>query len=198
MPGRALEWFHRAGQKPQEQPPRVDYYLDLGEHDSLGIKLREGRIEIKQREAQHGTVHLGPQVAGVMERWRKWSWALAVPDSILAQNSISSPVWIGVEKERWLLLYQTGLEGEIAPAPDGGVVEQGCQVELSRIQAQDQVGWSLSFESFGGKAAGREMLLLVAAHLFSREAIDLRLSVSNSYGYPKWLAMLGRADPCFG
>lgn len=193
MPPAVLAWFHRVGQKPQEQPPRVDYYLDLGEQDTLGIKLREGRIEIKQREALHGAVHLGPQVVGMMEGWRKWSWPLGEPDAGQVQNWISLPNWIGVRKERWLLVYQTGLEDGVSQAPDGGVVEQGCQVELSRIQARGQASWSLSFEGFGGETAGRKTLLLVAVHLFSREAIDLPLSASNSYGYPQWLVQRGGA-----
>jgi len=176
----------------------VDYYLGLGKYDFLSIKLREGRIEIKQREAQHGTVRFRPQFVGVMERWRKWSWALADPGASLAQDWISSPAWIGVEKKRWLLMYQTSPEQGIVPTPDGEVFGQGCQVELSSIQAQGQAGWSLSFEGFGGEAAGRETLLLVAARLFSRGSLDLPLSVNNSYGYPKWLAMLGDEAPYSG
>lgn len=198
MPPKVLAWFHRIEQKPQEQPPRIDYYLDLGAHDSLGIKLREGRIEIKQREAQHGPVQLGGQFSGVMERWRKWSWALAEPDASLVQDWIASTAWIGVEKRRWLIVYQTGREDGIAPALEGEVVEQGCQVELARIQAQGQAGWSLSFEGFGGEAAGGETLLLVAAYLFDGEPIDLPLFTGNSYGYPKWLATLGNAAPISG
>jgi hypothetical protein len=195
MPQRALSWFSRVGQQPQEQPSRIDYYLDLGDYDSLGIKLREGRIEIKQREAWQGTVQLGPQFVGVMEQWRKWSWALAEPDAGLASDWISTASWIGVEKKRWLLRYQACREEEITPAPDGEAVEQGCQVELAQVQAQGQVGWSLSFESYGGESAGRETLLLVAARLFSGESIDLPLSADTSYGYPKWLAMLGDKAP---
>lgn len=199
MPPRILTWFHRIEQKlqqkPQQQPPRVDYYLNLGGYDSLGIKLREGRIEIKQREAEHGTVHLGRRLAGMMERWRKWSWALTESDTSLVQGWIASPAWVGVEKKRWLLMYQTSREEGIAPALEGKVVEQGCQVELASIEAQGHAGWSLSFEGFGGEASGRETLLLVAAHLFNGEPADLPLSTGNSYGYPKWLAMLGNTAP---
>jgi hypothetical protein len=192
LPPRVLAWFHTVEQKPQEQPSRVDYYLDLGAYDSLGIKLREGRIEIKQREILHGTIQLGAQSVGAMEQWRKWSWDLAYPVPGRAPGWNSSPAWIGVEKKRWLFLYQTGREGDIAPAPDGEGIEQGCQVELSRIQVQGQAGWSLSFEAFGGEAAGREALLLVAAQFLAGKPIDLPLSAANSYGYPKWLA--GRRD----
>jgi hypothetical protein len=194
MPPGVLAWFYTV-EKPQEQPSRVDYYLDLGAYDSLGIKLREGRIEIKQREAQHGTAHFGSRFAGAMERWRKWSWDLAGPGTGLAQGGNSSPAWIGVGKKRWLVTYQTGGEEGIAPAPDGEAIEQGCQVELSRIQAQGQASWSLSFEAFGGEGAGRQALLLAAAHVLAGEPVDLSLSVANSYGYPKWLAKKGEKAP---
>ena len=49
-----LEWFEQGELTPEEQPYRVDYYLRLSDRDSLGIKLREGRIEVKQRHRQHG------------------------------------------------------------------------------------------------------------------------------------------------
>ena len=192
LPPRVLAWFQRVGQKPQEQTPRVDYYLDLGEQGDLGIKLREGRIEIKQREAHHGAVQLGPQVAGIMERWRKWSWSRGDSELEPAQHWMSPPAWVGVRKKRWLLVYQTGFEDGVSRAPEGSVIEQGCQVELSRIQTQGQSNWSLSLEGFGGETAGSKALLAVAVHLFSREAIDLPLCASNSYGYPQWLTQ--RAD----
>lgn len=199
LPPRILKWFQRGGRQPQEQPLRVDYYLGLGANDSLGIKLREGRIEIKQREAQHGAVQLGPQFVGMMERWRKWSWglawdqgSLAEAQDRLAQDWISSPTWTGVEKKRWLLIVRATREDGIAPAPDAGTVDEGCQVELAQIRARGQVVWSLSFEGFGGTSAGRETVLIAAAHLFSGERVDLPLSSGNSFGYPKWLAMLGQ------
>jgi hypothetical protein len=193
-----LAWFQRGGRKPQEQPTRLDYYLGLGAYDALGIKLREGRIEVKQRQAQHGTVHLSPQFTGAMERWQKWSWALAEADSRLAEDWISWPAWVGVEKKRWLLMVQTTGEDGVRLTLDGESVEQGCQIELAQIRARGQAAWSLSLEGFGGASAGRETLLLAATHLFSEEPIDLPLSVDNSCGYPQWLATLERAGPLSG
>ena len=40
-----LEWFQRAMGKPEQQPARVDYYLIVVNGSSLGIKLRQGRLE---------------------------------------------------------------------------------------------------------------------------------------------------------
>ena len=47
IPGDVQRWFHASKQAPLDQPPRTDYYLRLGCDQSLGIKLREGRIERK-------------------------------------------------------------------------------------------------------------------------------------------------------
>jgi hypothetical protein len=46
IPSEVLRWFHEERKAFEEQPLRVDYYLRIVEGESLGVKLREGRLEI--------------------------------------------------------------------------------------------------------------------------------------------------------
>ena len=50
LPAAVLAWFEALGPAPDEQPARTDHYLqptDAG----LNVKLREGQLEAKRREA---------------------------------------------------------------------------------------------------------------------------------------------------
>ncbi|MFN2285080.1 MAG: hypothetical protein ACK2UQ_11710, partial [Anaerolineae bacterium] len=58
IPSDVLAWYHYGERAPEAQPTRIDYYLRLSDHGDLGIKLREGRIEIKQRAKQYGAQQL--------------------------------------------------------------------------------------------------------------------------------------------
>lgn len=49
VPLDVMAWFLRLHGEPEEPGHRVDYYLRLSDADALGIKLRDGRIEIKTR-----------------------------------------------------------------------------------------------------------------------------------------------------
>ncbi|NIV28827.1 MAG: hypothetical protein GWN58_04720, partial [Anaerolineae bacterium] len=49
IPHEVREWFARGEPAPIHEPPRMDHYLRLQRSNALGIKLREGRLEIKQR-----------------------------------------------------------------------------------------------------------------------------------------------------
>ncbi|BAY35854.1 hypothetical protein NIES2111_01710 [Nostoc sp. NIES-2111] len=78
-PGRIPEgikvWFHQYCLIDQEQLPqeREDVYLYIPGSDFLGIKLREGSLEVKWRTAELGVVSFGELVSGKAEKWTKWS-----------------------------------------------------------------------------------------------------------------------------
>ncbi|MGD8968471.1 MAG: hypothetical protein PVI07_13255, partial [Anaerolineae bacterium] len=67
----------------QRHPAREDHYLRLSDTYALGIKLRQGRIEAKQRVRRPGVVRFHERVTGIVEHWRKWSFQLAEPSRAL-------------------------------------------------------------------------------------------------------------------
>lgn len=51
---------------------REDVYLYSPKSDFLGIKIRQGRLEVKWRKAELGAVRFGDFVEGKVEKWGKW------------------------------------------------------------------------------------------------------------------------------
>ena len=186
----ASQWFQQGERRPEEQPPRVDYYLCLSDRDSLGIKLREGRIEVKRRHRQHGVVRLGERVTGLVEHWRKWSFELAEGSRNLASIVVPPASWIVVKKERKLRRYRLAEDQKIVAVPVGEYNIRGCNLELTSISVKGKEWWSLSFEAFGVETAVYGSLVHVAQRLLATGESPI-LDAQDSYGYPKWLQMLG-------
>jgi hypothetical protein len=192
IPREVLAWFQQGAYEPDQPSCRVDHYLRLGDIDSLGIKLREGRIEIKQRYGQQTIVRFHEHVAGVLEGWCKWSLALAEPVASLPDILIPASCWVAVQKERQVQRYQVVGHRQIVTVPAQRFPEQGCTLELTSIQARATAWWSLAFEAFGDETSLRDNLLLTVEQVLAHDGVPCSLEAADSYGYPAWLAMLGQ------
>ncbi len=190
LPGEVVDWFHDCEQEPEEQPHRLDYYLRLGTTDSLGIKLREGRIEVKQRVRQHGVAQLGERATGLVEHWRKWSFGLADAGTSFGDILVPVQSWIGVQKQRKLRKYQLAGDDRLLAVGAGEYPERGCAGELTAIRIEEQEWWSLGFEAFGEESSLKEILMLAVGQFLSRKRVPFYFHAEHSYGYPSWLARL--------
>lgn len=190
IPEQMLNWFQHGEREPEDQQRRVDHYLRLGNMDSLGIKLREGRLEIKQRQRQHGVFGFHERAAGLVEHWRKWSLELAPTAGGLTSILAPASSWIGVQKGRRLWKYRLVGEGTLAAVPAAEFPPQGCSVELTEIHVEGQEWWSLCFEAFGDEAFLQETLMLATGHILAREGVPFILEAMDSYGYPEWLTVV--------
>lgn len=186
IPRDVLSWFDLEREKSAQQTPRTDYYLRLAHEDSLGIKLREGKLELKQRQRQNGVIHFHERVAGIVEHWCKWGFGLAELDPDLCDLSAATPAWIGVYKERILRKYQITEAGKAMVADPEAYLEQGCHLELTHIHIEEKQGWSLGLEAFGNPQSLEKVLLITARHVFLDEAVPT-LQSEDSCGYPEWL-----------
>ncbi len=184
------KWFHSGTSQAEEQPFRVDYYLCLEESDGLGIKLREGRLEVKRRQRQHEIRRFCEQAAGVVEHWRKWSFELSMGEGELSDSLLPASSWMGVQKERQLRKYRVEGDDRLVPVPAEAYPERGCSVELSSLCVEGQDWWSLCFEAFGDESSLRQTLLLVVEEVLVCERMPFPLDAKASYGYPRWLASL--------
>lgn len=190
IPPTTAAWFNTQVCGLPVQPPRTDFYLRLAEGAALGIKLRQGRIEVKQREGAGTAVQIGAQAAGLVESWCKWSFELAET----GEGVTGTDQWIGVWKLRRWCLFGVGENGRITPALPDTIPEQGCACELTavRLVGAAESWWSLGFESFGGTtAARRESLFVAAEQLLGRPGAP-SLPVEQSYSYPQWLQLVCR------
>jgi hypothetical protein len=148
-----LEWFEQGERAPEEQPCRVDYYLRLSDRDSLGIKLREGRIEVKQRHRQYGVFRFHDRVTGLVEHWRKWSFELSEGAGNLTSTIVPASCWIGVTKRRKLRRYRLTGNKKIVAVPVGLQSGLRCNLELTRIIVDETEWWSLGFEASCGEVS---------------------------------------------
>jgi hypothetical protein len=203
VPQDVLIWFLQAERQTAEPLPRVDHYLYIVEADTLGIKLREGRIEIKRRQHQSGPVRLHEWVSGVVEHWRKWSFALAGDSDELAGIALPGSGWIAVHKERRLSRYRITGDGALTAVPASQYPEMGCDLELTQVRIARDLWWTMALEAFGDEALLQEQLYLAGRKLLA-EAEPPALPFEGSYSYPRWLQIVagqhahGTFDPVFG
>ncbi len=59
---------HELGNYLAPVEERVDIYLYLPKCEYMGIKLRQGRLEVKWRKAELGIMHFGDTVEGKAEK----------------------------------------------------------------------------------------------------------------------------------
>ena len=192
VPAEVAEWFRSGTSQPEGQSPRVDYYLNLRGTDDLGIKLREGRLEVKQRQHQHGIQRFCEQAAGLVEHWHKWSFELSRGEGELSGSLRPISSWVAVQKERLLRKYRATGDDRLVPVPAEEYPERGCSVELSALRVEGQDWWSLCFEAFGNEPSLRQTLLLVVEEVLACERMPFQLDAKASYGYPRWLAPWSR------
>jgi hypothetical protein len=189
IPREILAWFEKHGEQPAQPATRIDHYLRLSHIDSLGVKLREGNIEVKQRQRQLGTVRFHEHVRGMVEHWRKWSFALAATS--LRDLLLPPSAWLPVYKARRLHRYQVGDDGTLSSISPKVYPEQGCDLEVTQVRLHNQAWWTIGFEAFGGEDALRGNLCLVAEQILEATPPPA-LPTHDSYAYPRWLQI---ADP---
>lgn len=187
LPGAVENWFQQSCPGEVEPPEeRTDHYLAIPDCEYLGIKLRQGQLEIKWREAKLGVLQSG-ELAGQSEKWRKWS-CQSVPDT-LPEADLVTGRWISVAKSRSQRRYQVFPNQSLTAVPVAQSLHQGCSVELAKLSVAATAWWSLAFEAFGEEADLVNVLQIVAHHVLQTYS-GLKLQVQDSYAYPQWLSLI--------
>ncbi len=194
-----VDWFSRRGlafHSPDESI-RCDFYLRQPRRKDLGVKLREGNIEIKERTRSLGIRHFTPAVAGRMEQWRKWSFRLASTreggtDEVLAiTRGMGNRDWLPVFKDRLMVLYEIHEEERVVLLDQSLIIKEGCGVELTRLEAQGKTWYTFGMEAFSAARYVRRNLL-ISADAFLAELPELLLPVEHSFSYPSFFAGMAR------
>lgn len=193
IPPAVADWYH-SGYAPEVQPTRTDNYLQPDPPGSTGIKLREGRLEIKQRVRQYGVTCFHERACGEVEHWQKSSFEAETGPGALMALVRPGATWIAVQKARELRRYRVldAPTGEAATVEAMAVVdyaERGCSIELAEIEVHSEPWWSLAFEAFGPENTLLENLIAVAQHAFAAGTVPA-MEASHSFGYAYWLTIL--------
>jgi len=164
VPDAAKRWFEALG-PDVELESRTDRYLIPTESDDLGLKVREGRVEAKQRTGREEERCWGHAEA-CPEAWRKWTLGLATHASL-------TPGWVDVSKTRRQRWVQR----------DGA----GCALELAEVVLDGAVWWSICLEASGGTPGSRQLVFQEAAARWLGRSGAPALPVGAAFGYPAWL-----------
>ncbi len=185
VPDGVLTWFGDLP-GPVASERRVDRYLELPQTAGLGIKLRQGKLEVKRLRTEHPPV-VWHGLAGRPTRWEKWSFELV-------EDGAAERIWLPVEKQRRFRTLRVGDDGAVTPVAPGARVARGCSVEVTRLTVQDALWWSVGFEATGDELGLRRTLDLAVEHV-AGAGPPLGLSVADSVDYPAWLSALLASPP---
>ncbi len=200
-----LRWFIR-GSVPDEfsgwfsagRPPALELredheYLLFPACDSVGVKARGGKFEIKARAGSSRVLPLPFRIGGRSEDWVKWSLSaeeLPQFDRVLHKSG----EWMRIAKDR--LLYRFAGQGdgpfEIS-AGENGPPPSGYSVELTKIEVEREPhSWfTFGFEAFGPRPDTTGILREAVHDFFGKHGCPpgKLLTRKNSLSYPAWLMM---------
>ncbi|MDZ8052010.1 MAG: hypothetical protein RMX68_012680 [Aulosira sp. ZfuVER01] len=193
LPDNIQVWFQQNClidllKSPEE---REDLYLYSPGCDFLGIKLRQGRLEVKWRQAELGVMHFGGLVTGKGEKWGKWLCEDSKGESFQPAMVLGNPSWVSVQKVRYSQLFQVLADFSVQAVTTNEHIDNGCSVEITNLTVQENTWWSLAFEAFGEDSRRLENLQATAIWVFHTYQ-NSRLAIADSYAYPHWLGLICR------
>lgn len=194
IPPEVAAWFQAAAPVGTSPPPerRTDTYL-VTRDEGFGVKLREGKLEIKWRRGYGHFSGGGGRVTGKVEDWVKWGWAdheaKSDKEILQALEGGESP-WVPVKKERGQRMCELTGDGLTFPGKGRRLVS-GCALELTMLDIRERSWWTLGLDIFANEGGGDKVLEKCIDGLFGGYP-GPALRVENSYGYPEWLSMVGK------
>jgi len=188
IPTSVFDWFIGLNDNYVNQAKRTDYYLLLKSDDSLGIKLREGKVEIKQLNQFIGNISPGKNINGNAETWNKWSFELDQAKNILSKDLLNNK-WLAITKNRILVNYGI-TEENIVSQKKPISYQNGCITELTSINLNNEDWWSFGLEAYGEENRQKDNLVLIS-HLILNDKGNIRFSLNESLSYPGFIKLFG-------
>lgn len=175
----APEWKRRRGGEP-------DIYLLMPGCNDMGIKWREGTLQIKGRVADLGVRSFGSRHAGRVQRWIKWTYA-DVPAGYRALFETGEGQGLdtaAVHKMRALRMISldAATPEEVVP---GTVLDRGVGFEMTDLELEGERYCSIGFEAFPDDAQTGTVFDVVVGAFVAEFAGTLGSDTSMSY--PAWL-----------
>lgn len=175
------EWFDKLNDATSET--RADHYLE-SDNDDIGIKISEGKVEIKHRIGNRARGCLNSHIWGHYDDFIRWSF-----DDVDGEDSLYRQIqegefdyWIPVRKERNLVqLTEDG--GRTVTKSVAANVAFGCQVEYSRIRlnGETETWHTIGLEWFGNRCWRLDGKIV--SEIFG----DYKLQMQESLGYAAFL-----------
>jgi len=183
IPKEIEKWFTSLAGQIEKQPPRTDQYIKLIGSNTLGIKIRDGRFEVKEKQSHENNILSVNNIEGYIELWTKWSFESS--ENKYHLNEIIKGEFIGIEKTRTMQKYIFDSKGNISGGFDN-FKSDGCNLELTSVSIDNSDWWTLGLETYG-RTGSLEQNLKTAFELIFKNQFPGSLSIKESYGYPAWL-----------
>lgn len=196
LPATVQSWFSNCPGKTPSWEQRTDTYL-MTHVDYVGMKIREGRLEVKFRTRRVRKREFLPKLTGTVENWTKVGFG-DESNSLAATNAQPPGTrWLEVKKARLIRHYTQTDSGKIISLDAGAMsfsptqleVDDGCSLEITEIEILGGSWWSVGFEAFGVQES-REVLLEAAVEYLGKMYDSPALQLQDSHGYPSWLTTL--------
>ena len=164
---------------------RSDYYLLTKGCDDIGIKLREGRLEIKWRKSKVLFSISKLNITGKVEQWIRWGWNDDNSDrNINLFESEGINQWIKVEKNRSQKKFYIQNTSFVEIPYDS--YHYDCAMEITEIKINENLWWSLGFDLLAKDKDISFLRQFIEWQLGNQ--FHLKLNTESSYGYPEWLS----------
>ncbi len=174
-------WFNSKGYDFEKIEGRTDFYLLLPGRKDMGVKLREGNIEIKHLVALPVKGKLSRNLQGYFEDYIKWSFNIERRDEITSRVLDGNyPQWINIHKER-LGVKLTIKSNKIQLIDIDQEIDSGCQIEYTRIHLMNEIWYSFNLEWFG------EEILNIEEEFLNNILGDTKFFPEDSMGYAEFL-----------
>jgi hypothetical protein len=186
LPSEIHQWFTELDPLPKDPDRRADIYLQPVTTD-VGVKLRQGNLELKYRQSDLGSLQIGDYPIGKVELWSKWLCTDSTPDRLTPARIADRDGWLKVEKVRYQRLYRVAFDDRGChltpiPTPEDGA----AAIEVTQLKLVERVSWTIACEYLGDNLPlDREFKLLVAALLNTCPLPSVGTPISC--GYPEWL-----------
>ncbi len=182
-------WFQQdpLGRNITPLESRSDRYLPIPGLEAVNLKLRQGHLELKLRQAELPKLTTAAGWSGKPEQWLKWQVGSPILKAVIAPQILRKGPWLRVDKRRSQRFYTLSAAHEVEPVQRGRRVSCGCGVEITELKVQKAAWWSLGLEAFGEAAQQGDMLQAIAQWISDRAPDDLCPQGTDSFGYPHWL-----------
>lgn len=176
-----VEWAGRKNDEP-------DTYLLLPGYEDMGIKWREGKLQVKGLVADVGASAYSGRHSGHVQRWIKWTYA-AVPAALrtlFSDDGADDRTLVPVYKTRAVRLVEIEASGEFAEVASSEWIRQGVAFEMTDLHLAGEEFYTIAFEAFPDTDCLRTHFdSVVGAFLQGLEGP--RLDLARSMSYPAWL-----------
>jgi hypothetical protein len=182
VPVQISDWFEIMGKRLEQIDRRSDIYLQSSSPD-VGVKLRQGNLEVKYRQAEIGRF----EIEGLDSRVELWSkWICADDGEHLTPTQLADKSgWLKVDKIRDRRLFRVEFGDRIeliqVITPTAGI----ASIELTQLQVLGQNWWTLACEYFGNDLEIDRQFLPLVSNLLTGSGLA-NIAPHISCGYPQW------------